>query len=234
MKTTLRALSKLLTYPSAELQANIDAIRSELAAERVLPHAALERLEPLLTQLESLDLMDAQCAYSDLFDRSPKLSLHLFEHVHGESRERGQAMVELGQRYMAHGFLITASELPDFLPLFLEFASCMPPEQARHIVAEPAHVLAALEQRLAERGSAYAAVFHALVAAAGAKPDEEALAQLQASAADSRSLDESWEEAPVDFSRPVAAPASGAERGVIARIRMMKRTVTKHGGGGGL
>jgi nitrate reductase delta subunit len=232
MKMTLRALSKLLAYPSAELQANIGAIRSALAAERVLPHSAIEGLEPLLSQLENLDLMDAQCAYSDLFDRSPKLSLHLFEHVHGESRERGQAMVELGQRYMAHGFLITAGELPDFLPLFLEFSSCMPAEQARQSVAEPAHVLAALEERLAERGSAYAGVFHALIAAAGARPDAEALAQLHASAQDSRSLDEIWEEAPVDFTRPAAGSASAAGSGVIARIRMMKRAVTKHGSGG--
>jgi nitrate reductase delta subunit len=232
MKMTLRALSKLLAYPSAELQANIGALRGALAAERVLPRSAIERLEPLLSQLENLDLMEAQSAYTDLFDRLPKLSLHLFEHVHGESRERGQAMVDLGQRYMAQGFLVTASELPDFLPLFLEFASCMPAEQARHILAEPAHVLAALEARLVERGSAYAAVFHAVIAAAGARPDAEALAQLQAAAQDSRSLDETWEEAPVDFTRPAAASTSGAGSGVIARIRMMKRTAAKLGGGG--
>src|SRR5690606_28340573 len=107
------------------------------------------------------------------------LSLHLFEHVHGDSRERGQAMIDLGQQYIDRGFVMRAAELPDFLPMFLEFLSCLPPDEAREWLSEPAHVLAVLEQRLSERDSSYAAVFGALVALPAAKPDPEAVAELR-------------------------------------------------------
>jgi nitrate reductase delta subunit len=220
---TLRALSALLAYPSAELQAHIGEIRAAIAAERTLPGSARSRLEPLLAFLESADLLDAQAAYSELFDRSPKLSLHLFEHIHGDSRGRGQAMIDLGQLYIDRGFAMSGNELPDFLPLFLEFASCLPPGEARELVAGPAHVLAALEQRLAERGSAYAGIFRALLDAVAAKPDPDAVAELRAREAGTKSLDEEWEDAPVDFGRPVedARRASG----VVARIRAAQRAV---------
>lgn len=216
MKLTLRALAALLGYPSAELQAHLGEIRSALASDGVLPIEARERLEPLLTHLEHADLLDAQAAYSDLFDRSRSLSLYLFEHVYGESRERGQAMVTLGQMYQEHGFVMTTSELPDFLPVFLEFVSCLPAHEARQKLSEPAHVLAALHQRLTERESLYAGVFFALLAAVDARPDPHAIAELRAQAGEDKSLDEEWEEAPVDFRQPVAGSAQ--ESGIVARI----------------
>lgn len=216
MRKTLRALSALLSYPSAELQSHLGEVREALVSERVLPGPALDRLAPLLQQMESASLLDLQATYSDLFDRTRKLSLYLFEHVHGESRERGQAMVALGQMYLEHGYAIAANELPDFLPLFLEFASCQPAGEAQKLLAEPAHIYAALQERLEEHGSAYAGVFHALIAAVNARPDEKALAQLRAQASEGKSLDEEWEEAAVDFGRP--QPGS-RESGVVARIR---------------
>src|SRR5690606_19853608 len=105
MKLTLRALSALLGYPSAELKENIAEVRVALRSEAVLPDEALAQLEPLLRSFETEDLLDLQVAYSELFDRSRSLSLHLFEHVHGESRERGQAMIDLGQQYVDRGFI---------------------------------------------------------------------------------------------------------------------------------
>ena len=125
MRLTLRSLAALLGYPSEELKAHAGEIRDVLAAERVLPRPARRRLEPLLTSLETEDLLDLQAAYSELFDRSRALSLHLFEHVHGESRERGQAMIDLGQQYIDHGYLLANQELPDFVPVFVE--SCPQP-----------------------------------------------------------------------------------------------------------
>jgi hypothetical protein len=89
---TLRSLTVLLGYPSAELQAHIPDIRQALNTDNALPSAARRRLDPLLDSLETKDLLDLQADYSELFDRSRSLSLHLFEHVHGDSRERGQAM----------------------------------------------------------------------------------------------------------------------------------------------
>ena len=225
MKLTLRAMSALLGYPSAELKQHIGEVREALYEEAVLPADALTRLEPLLQSFEREELLDLQAAYSELFDRSRTLSLHIFEHVHGESRERGQAMIDLGQHYLDSGFIMQAPELPDFLPIFLEFLSCTPPAQAREWLSEPAHVLAALEQRLEERKSPYAAIFHALVTLPGAKPDPAAVAELHARLADEgeKTIDEEWEDAPVNFGAPMQD--GGDPTGVIAKIRAARRSV---------
>ena len=224
MRLTLRAMSALLGYPSAELKDHAGEIRGALRAEAALPAAAIDRLEPLLRSMETEELLDLQAAYSELFDRSRSLSLHVFEHVHGESRGRGQAMIDLGQQYIDQGFVMEQGELPDFLPMFLEFVSCLPAKEAREWLSGPAHVLAALEQRLSERNSPYAAVFHALLALPDAKPDAAAIAELRErmAADDEKSIDEVWEDAPVDFSAPVQAAGS---TGVIARIRAARRKI---------
>jgi nitrate reductase molybdenum cofactor assembly chaperone NarJ/NarW len=217
MRLTLRTLSALLGYPSAELQAAIPELREALAAEGVLPRAARRRLDPLLDRLETGDLLELQAEYSELFDRSRSLSLHLFEHVHGDSRERGPAMIDLGDSYMARGFLLEASELPDFIPVFLEFASCLPPAEAREMLAEPGHVFAALEERLARRSTPYAAVPGGILALAG-RPDPAALAELEARAPDDdpAKIDEEWEEKAVTFT---ASHDMGGPTGIVAKIR---------------
>src|SRR3546814_1581212 len=122
MKLTLRALSALLGYPSAELQAHTGEVCDTLRDEGVLPSAAIKGLEPLLSRIESSELLDLQAEYSEFFDRSRSLSLHLFEHIHGDSRERGQAMIDLVEQYVEAGFYLDSTELPDFVPVFLEFA----------------------------------------------------------------------------------------------------------------
>jgi nitrate reductase delta subunit len=221
---TLRALAALLGYPSADLQAGIPEIRVALA-EGTLSRAARRRLEPLLDRLETADLLDVQADYSELFDRSRSLSLHLFEHVHGESRERGQAMIDLGQQYLAHGFLLEGNELPDFVPVFVEFASCLPPAEAREMLAEPAHVFAALEERLTRRGTPYAAVHGAVVDAAGGRPDPAALAVLEARAPndDPAKIDEEWEETAVTFT---GSHEMGGPTGIVAKLRAAGKAMT--------
>lgn len=225
MIRSLRALSLLLSYPSAELQVHIGEIRQALRMERLTPPVALDALEPLLSKLETGDLFDLQADYTDLFDRSRKLSLHLFEHVHGDSRDRGPAMVDLGQTYIDRGFIMTLSELPDYLPLYLEFLACQPFEEARDLLGEPAHVLAALRQRLAERESPYAAAFGALLALARARPDPEALkALLGREPAAEADVDDEWREAPVTFGRP--DHEAGGPTGLIAKIRAGRRSAS--------
>ena len=221
MMQTLRALAALLAYPSAELQAHAAELRAALADQR-------SRLEPLLRRIETEDLLDLQAAYSELFDRSRSLSLHLFEHVHGDGRERGQAMIDLGKQYMESGFFLEASELPDFVPVFLEYASCLPPEEARETLGQPVHVFAALAERLGKRDSDYAAVFHALVALAGVRPDAAALAEIDQNtpAEDPARIDEEWEEAPVSFSAG-AAHEMGGPTGVVAKIRASNRPISR-------
>lgn len=223
MNMTLRALAALLDYPSAALKENVGAIRGALFEEAALPAAALNKLEPLLARIEHAELLDLQADYCELFDRPRHLSLHLFEHVHGESRERGQALIDLGQQYLDRGFYLATAELPDYLPLFLEFVSCLPAAEARQWLAEPAHVLCALEERLAAVGSPYAGVLHAALVLPDARPDPDAVAALREQARElaGKSLDELWEEQPVTFT----APQPATNGGLMARMRAVQEQV---------
>ena len=159
MNTTYKILSALLSYPTAELQAASRELVSALNAEPLLPAPNRAAIGALIEDIAATDLLEAQSRYVDLFDRTRTLSLHLFEHVHGESRDRGQAMVSLLERYQQAGLDVAAHELPDYVPLFLEFLSTLEADEARANLAEPAHILAALGERLRRRGSAYAAYF---------------------------------------------------------------------------
>lgn len=231
MKMTLRTLAALLGYPSAELQAHAGELREALVSEGALASTERGRLEPLLHALEKDELLVLQAAYSELFDRSRSLSLHLFEHVHGDNRERGQAMIDLGQQYLANGFFLEANELPDFVPVFLEYASCLPPSEARETLGQPAHVFAALAERLDKKQSRYAAIFHCLVALTGVRPEAEALAEIDQNtpAEDPKEIDQEWEEAPVSFINS-GVHEMGGPTGVVAKIRASNRSVSKEAG----
>ncbi len=223
---TLKVLSALLTYPSEDLQRAAAELKSVLTSERVLPRAHLASVVDLIDDIAGRDLFDAQERYILLFDRTRSLSLHLFEHVHGESRDRGQAMVDLLKVYEEAGYSPTATELPDFLPLFLEFASTRPPAEAIELVGQPGHVLAALRERLAKRKSAYEAVFAALVALSKAKLDAAALAALRSEPDpepdDLEALDAAWEDEEVTFG-PGAMSAACGKDGLAAKIRQARR-----------
>lgn len=199
---TFKALSALLTYPGRELQEAIPAIR-EVLVEGVVSPDGIAALEPLLVSLETCDLYDLQERYVLLFDRSRTLSLNLFEHVHGESRDRGGAMVDLLETYRASGFDLAGTELPDHLPVLLEFLSMRPLAEAREILADAGHILVALAERLARRESVYAPVLEELVALSAAdSTTEEAqalLSQQDDNPEDLAALDAVWEEAQVTF-----------------------------------
>ena len=228
MKLTLRSLAALLGYPSAELQANIGEVRDAIGRDALLSTDDLSRLEPLLRQFEQEELLGLQAAYSELFDRSRSLSLHLFEHVHGDSRERGQAMIDLGQQYVESGFFLGGGELPDFVPVFLEYASCLSPAEAREMLGQPAHVFAALAERLDKRDASYAGIFHCLVSLAKARVDANARATVDDNTPpeDAADIDAEWEEAPVSFSAG-AAYEMGGPTGVVAKIRASNRPVNQ-------
>ncbi len=221
---TFRALSALLSYPTAELQAAADEIRDAIARERLVPARIMRQLDGLIGELKGNDLYDLQERYVLLFDRTRSLSLHLFEHVHGESRDRGQAMIDLKTRYEQHGLAISAAELPDFLPMFLEYLSVLPLVEACDLLAQPAHILQGLAERLRQRKSPYEAVFRALTALAAAKPDATAVAAVldepDADPADLAALDAAWEDEPVTFG---PGAASSCKDGLIARIRAGRR-----------
>lgn len=228
MKMTLKSLAALLSYPSAELKDNIGEVRSAIIREGVLSVTVFSRLEPLLKQFRHHDLLELQAVYSELFDRSRSLSLHLFEHVHGDSRERGQAMIDLGQQYVDSGYYLEGGELPDFVPVFLEYASCLPLADAREMLSQPAHVFAALAERLDKREAAYAGIFHALVALAKGRIDADARAVVDQNtpSEDASDIDAEWEEAPVSFNLG-SAHEMGGPTGVVAKIRASNRPVNQ-------
>lgn len=186
-KHTLRALSLLLGYPQKGLLEMIPALVGAINDEAALPAGRRGEIQALAADLLRSDPIEAEARYVELFDRGRSTSLHLFEHVHGDSRDRGPAMIDLIKHYEAAGLYFDGKELPDHLCVVLEFASTQPPAQAKEFLGELAHILQAIFSALRQRDSAYASLVAAVLELAGHKveavpvtPDE--------------SLDASWEE----------------------------------------
>jgi nitrate reductase delta subunit len=167
LSISLRVLARLLSYPDRELHADLPDMRAALRAERALTTARKDELVALIANLEHGDALDHEAHYVELFDRGRSTSLHLFEHVHGDSRERGAALVDLLQTYEQAGLLLAPGELPDFLPALLEFASTQPFEQSRSLLGEMAQLINAIFNALQQRRSAYASILGALLDLAG-------------------------------------------------------------------
>jgi len=200
---TLKALSLILSYPSRELQEAMPEIGAVLDADLRIAADTRAALRTLTDDFAKADLYDLQERFVMLFDRSRTLSLNLFEHVHGESRDRGGAMVSLIETYREGGFDPATPELPDHLPVLLEFLSMRPFAEAQETLADAAHILDALGARLVRRESGYAAVFAGLVQLSGARADAEAVADMLAhpddDPTDLAALDAVWEETEVTF-----------------------------------
>lgn len=235
MARTFKVLSLLLTYPTAELQEAAPEMARVLDAEALLPVRQRRALDALLEELAGGDLFDLQERYVTLFDRTRSLSLHLFEHVHGESRDRGQALVDLQQLYGDGGLVVAANELPDFLPLFLEYLSTRPVEEACTLLGEPLHILTVLEERLNRRRSVYAFVLRALMALARGGTDAGRLAELRAAgdddADDLEALDRAWADTPVRFG-PGDADACGKDA-ILQRLATRRAPRARMQGNGG-
>ena len=156
---SLRALARLLAYPNADLRALLPELTPALHDEGRLTPARSAGLERLIGSLWVSDPYDVESDYVELFDRGRSTSLHLFEHVHGDSRDRGQAMVDLIRTYEQAGLHLPVGqggELPDYLPLVLEFVSMLDGESAWAFTSEFAHILNALYAALLKRRSLYA------------------------------------------------------------------------------
>lgn len=218
---TFKVLSALLSYPTEELKAATHELRSALRDEGIVRGVHLRNIEALLDDLRDRDIYDSQERYTLLFDRTRSLSLHLFEHVLGESRDRGQAMVNLAEHYEQYGFVVSARELPDYLPLFLEFLSAIPVEDAKDLLDEPLEIVATLDERLRKRRSIYRAVFQALRAISRGKiyPARlaELIAEVETEPDDFEALDKEWEEAAVTFG------PGGQDDGACGRSRIATR-----------
>ncbi len=224
MRKTFKALSALLSYPDENLQTAAPELRNVIDQENLLPPDSRRLLDALIKEIATGDLYALQERYVELFDRARSLSLHLFEHVHGESRDRGQAMIDLKSLYERNGLCLSAAELPDYVPAFLEFLSTRPLTEARTMLSQPAHILTALAERLEKRCSPYAAIFQSLVALADRAPDALGVELVpeapDADPNDFAALDAQWEEEAVSFG-PGAAPS--CKDRIVAQIRAGRR-----------
>jgi nitrate reductase delta subunit len=203
-----RALSALLSYPSEEMRRALPKIADVIRAAPIVAPGELRGLLGLIDELSQDDLLAAEERYVDLFDRGRALSLHLFEHLHGESRDRGEAMVELKQIYERAGFELSARELPDYLPVMLEYLSCRDLDEAREMLADCAHILTTIGRSLVARRSRYAAVLQALIVIAGESPID--VAKVPPITERTDALDRDWAEEPAFAGAPAAAtPSAG-------------------------
>jgi nitrate reductase delta subunit len=208
----LKVLAHLINYPTADVRQHQADLAMEISNAREIPPAMRLQLLEALETIYRPEIMDAQEEYGLLFDQGRSMSLHIFEHVHGESRDRGQAMVDLMDVYETNGFQMDAMELPDFLPLFLEYLSNRPDIEAREWLADVSHIIARLCARLHERAlngqpvaRHYALLLEALLLIAGA---EQQLADARQEVAEEtpdntlEAIDKEWEETAVTFSTP--------------------------------
>lgn len=184
---TLRVLAALLSYPEADRRCHLQEMAEILRRERALPAGRLAELDALIEKLGEGDPLDVEADYVHIFDRGRATSLHLFEHVHGDSRDRGPAMIDLAQTYEKAGLFLADGELPDYLPVVLEFTSTQPPHEARAFLAEMAHLFNAIFAALQQRKSAYASVLGALLELSGERAQPMQLAAEEP-------LDAVWEE----------------------------------------
>ncbi|MGO3414015.1 MAG: nitrate reductase molybdenum cofactor assembly chaperone [Kluyvera intermedia] len=195
-------VSRLLEYPDAALWQHQDELFDVLASSEKLDKGDAQMLGMFLRELTAQDPLDAQAAYSELFDRGRATSLLLFEHVHGESRDRGQAMVDLLNQYEQHGLVLDSRELPDHLPLYLEYLAQLPESEAMGGLQDIAPILALLCARLQQRESRYAVLFEQLLKLANSAVDEAKVAEKIADEARDdtpQALDAVWEEEQVKF-----------------------------------
>jgi len=199
---TLKVLSHLLSYPEAETLTALDEMAAVIEQENRLPESHKKSVLAMIYSYRGADLLDLQEQYVALFDRGRFLSLHIFEHVHGESRDRGQAMVNLLQMYESHGFEMSTHELPDYIPLFLEFLAQQEPAEAVKLLQDAMPVLSLLGARLAERGSEFRVILDALEGFAGEPEGINEIRQQAATETPDETLihmDEIWEEEAVSF-----------------------------------
>lgn len=186
---TLRVLARLLDYPDVRIREHLPELADALDQEGALPAARRDEIRQLIGEMQRADRYALESRYVDTFDRGRATSLHLFEHVHGDSRERGQAMVDLLQTYEQAGLSMSAAELPDHLSVVLEFASTQPREQAVGLLREVTHLLNSIFSALLRKNSPYACVVAAALEVAGEKPQAVTLP-------DELPLDEQWAEPP--------------------------------------
>ena len=206
---TFKILGLLLSYPQAQLIEARSEIVERLREEALLAEKTIKRIARFLDSQAEKDLLDVAERYVETFDRGRAHCLHLFEHIHGESRDRGQAMVDLCETYASKGLYVKNNELPDYLPLFMEYLSLCSLKEASDLLGEAIDVIAAIGARLGKRNSPYAVVFAAIESLSAVKVDRTKVKEVLESAPKDpqtwEELDEQWREAEAFGGDPLAA-----------------------------
>lgn len=237
---TLRALGFCLSYPHVDVAGAADELMAALLTDRRVATDTKVRIQTHFARSAERSQLDLEEHYSATFDGGRMLSLHLFEHVYGDSRKRGDAMVQLGAHYARGGFSVAVSELPDYLPLMLEFAS-VAPAVGEPILREASPVLKTLHDSMIERRCSYecfvAALLDVLAADAESRTPESPsaavgseapvpvdgsvtdLSLMDMSELDLESLDRQWEEDPVTFGLGAAHTDCGTEQPRLITLR---------------
>lgn len=209
---SLKLIAVLMEYPQAELWDHSAELYSTVGELEELSSSQRAGLSSFIGELLALDPMQAQERWLELFERGRAMSLLLFEHIHGESRDRGQAMVDLVETYRKNGLELAAKQLPDYLPLVLEYLSMRPEAEVQDWLKHIGHILELLAARAQERESAYAVLFTTLVEIAQGKVDLAMMRRrVSGEARDDtpEAMDKVWEEEVVRFG--AEAPAENCD-----------------------
>ena len=204
----LKVISRLLDYPSAQLFESADELVDVVRDDKNLNEENKSGLIEFIMKLTARDLYDAQESYDLLFDRGRALSLLLFEHVHGESRDRGQAMVNLINVYNSKGFDVDSSQLPDYIPLYLEFLSEQNDDFAEEWLGDISHLMTMLSERLIDRDCYYSILFDSLIDISGIEVNRlEVSEAVQKEQRDDtiEAIDKEWEDKEIKFDDPIGA-----------------------------
>lgn len=209
----LKVISRLLDYPTAALFDAADEMVEVVIKSNELNTQTKTKLVEFIRELTARDLYDAQESYDLLFDRGRALSLLLFEHVHGESRDRGQAMVDLMGVYASKGFEVDAAQLPDYIPLYLEFLSEQDAPYIQEWLGDICHLLTMLSERLVERKNYYAVIFDSLIEVSGIAVDRAEIAEsVRKEERDDtiEAIDKEWEDKEIRFDDPMTSQCSSS------------------------
>ena len=198
MIKTYKILSLLLSYPNEELQKFLLEVEKELREESLLHENRINDISKFCERFNQLDLTNWQGEYVQLFDYSRSVSLHIFEHIQGDSRDRGQAMVNLMEFYKEKGMHLTAKELPDYIPAFLEFLSTQSISKSSELLGETVNIMDKINEALSEGENLYSSIFKAIISLSAKQPNKEITREMIKNEKP-QDLDAEYEEEPVTF-----------------------------------
>lgn len=206
MIKTYKTLSLLLSYPNNELQNFLPQVEKELKEESLLHENIITEIAKFCKRFNELDLTNWQGEYVQLFDYSRSVSLHIFEHIKGDSRDRGQAMVNLMEFYKEKGMHLTSKELPDYIPAFLEFLSTQSITKSSELLGETVNIMDKINEALNENENPYSSIFKAIISLSAKKPNKEITKEMIKNEKP-LDLDAEYEEEPVTFGGAAGCPS---------------------------